>query len=92
IYISIYSGFGLLGLIAFLFGMYYSFLKVLLSRSAFGKSKERSAYALSILIYAVVAFSDGGILFIPVMALFYLVNYLLVTTPSQKEIAISESI
>ena len=79
VYLSVLYNFGLLGLVLFLVGlatpMILHFLRVL----PHGHTSYKRSLSAGLILYLVVAMSDGAILYIPVMAMYWFVVSLLLS-------------
>lgn len=76
VYFSVLKQFGVIGLFSFLVMMMAPMIFVKLSGGL--RSKESKATALGIFIYLIVAGIDGAISYIPVMAIYWMLNSFLV--------------
>jgi hypothetical protein len=79
VYLSVLNVFGVVGLGAFLLAMFTPLGLHLGGATPFRSSSYKRSLASGLGIYLVIAFSDGAILFIPVMAFFWFVVSLLLS-------------
>lgn len=78
VYLSVLHNFGVLGLAFFLLGMTAPLVLHLLGCTPMGRTEYKRSLAAGIAVYLFVAMSDGAILYIPVMAIYwFLVSLLL---------------
>jgi hypothetical protein len=88
IYFSILHNFGVVGLVAFVLGMFFPVALHLLRCVPFHATEYKRSVAAGLMIYLVVAMSDGGLLYIPVMAFYwFLVSLLVSDNPSFEGMA-----
>lgn len=79
VYISVLNGFGLVGLFAFVFLMMSPLVLHFLQWTKHGRSAYKRSLALGMVLYLILAGSDGAILYIPVMAFYWFVASLLLS-------------
>ncbi len=79
IYISVLDGFGILGLIFFLLSMLAPLIIYILGITRYKKSRFKTALFQGLLLYLILSFSDGAILYIPVMAFYWLITSFLLS-------------
>ncbi|MDO8052210.1 hypothetical protein O3301_27430 [Janthinobacterium sp. SUN211] len=80
VYMSILNGFGILGFLSFLLAMLSPVIYGLLRRVPFGGSLYKKSIMSGLIIYLILAISDGAFLYIPVMAIYwFLVSLLLLS-------------
>lgn len=78
IYLGVLLSFGIAGLITFLLGMTFPIFCYLLS--ARHASEEGNAMVFGLVLYLLVACSDGALLLLPVMCFYWLLVMLLITS------------
>lgn len=83
IYMGVLQSFGLTGLIAFLLAICSP---LILAFRKIPFSIEQRAIFSSLLIYLIIAWSDGAILLIPVMAFYWLLSTLLLANMSRQKV------
>lgn len=82
VYVSILDSFGFFGLLVFLLAMFVPIVYGLLRRVPYGASLYKKSILYGLIIYLVLAFSDGAFLYIPVMAIYwFMISMLLSTNP-----------
>jgi hypothetical protein len=79
VYLSVMESFGVLGLAAFVTAMAAPLGLQALGATPFANSGYKRSLAAGLAVYLVVAMSDGAILLIPVMAIYWFVVTLLVS-------------
>ena len=79
IYLSVIDYFGLVGLLTFLIGMTGSLLLYAARALPDGDNEYKRSLAAGLIVYLFVAISDGALLYIPVMALYWFVATLLLS-------------
>jgi hypothetical protein len=79
VYLSVLETFGFVGLAVFMVGMLTPLAAHLLGALPFAGTSYKRSLAAAIMVYLVVSISDGGVLFIPVMAFFWFVVSLLLS-------------
>jgi hypothetical protein len=79
IYLGTLLSFGVVGLITFLFGMTFPLL--MYSTHKQQPSDEGAAIALGLVLYLLIACSDGALLLLPVMCFYWFLTLLLITLP-----------
>lgn len=83
VYLSVLQNFGALGLFFFLVGMITPVIAHLVRALPFAATEYKKSLATGLMVYLFVAMSDGAILFIPVMAIYwFVVSLLLSDNPS----------
>lgn len=80
VYLSILHNFGLLGLACFLVGMAAPLLLHSVGCLPLARTAYKKSLASGLLIYLIIAASDGAILYIPVMAIYWFVVSLLLSS------------
>lgn len=79
VYLSVLETFGFVGLVTFLLGMMAPLAAHLLGALPLGETSYKRSVAAAVMVYLVVSISDGGVLFIPVMAFFWFMVSLLLS-------------
>lgn len=79
VYASIYGDYGALGLLTFILFITAPLIAMAARWRWTGKASR--AATMGIAVYCVIAMSDGAILFIPVMAIYYLMTLIALTGP-----------
>lgn len=79
VYLSVLQNFGVLGLAAFVLGVSAPLLAFFARVVPFGATPFKKSLAAGLMVYLLVAVSDGAILFIPVMAFYWFVASLLLS-------------
>jgi hypothetical protein len=83
VYLSVLQNFGALGLFFFVVGMITPVIAHLVRALPFAATEYKRSLATGLMVYLFVAMSDGAILFIPVMAIYwFVVSLLLSDNPS----------
>jgi len=88
VYLSVAAEFGVIGLGAFLVAMLPPVILHLMRKVPLARSRYKRTLALSLWLYLMLALSDGALLYIPVMAFYWFIVALLLSTnsPKRKEI------
>lgn len=82
VYLSMLANFGVVGLVSFLVGMSGPLILYWIGALPFRGSAYKRGLVAGLVVYLIVALSDGAILFIPVMAFYwFLVSLLLSDNP-----------
>jgi hypothetical protein len=79
VYVSVLDIFGLVGLVAFILAMTGPLLLYATGTLPHAATPYKRALALGLVLYLLVAMSDGALLFIPVMAIYWFVASLLLS-------------
>ncbi|HEV2146522.1 MAG TPA: hypothetical protein VGR37_03815 [Longimicrobiaceae bacterium] len=79
VYLSVLHNFGIVGLAAFLVGMTAPVLLHLAGALPFSATEYKRGLVTGLVVYLVVAMSDGALLFIPVMVFYWFVVSLLLS-------------
>ncbi|MDN2696110.1 hypothetical protein O0882_07260 [Janthinobacterium sp. SUN073] len=77
VYMSVLDSFGILGFLSFLLAMLSPVIYGFLRRVPFGGSLYKKSIMSGLIIYLVLAISDGAFLYIPVMAIYWFLISLL---------------
>lgn len=82
VYVSVLDGFGVVGFLSFLLAMFCSVVYGILRKTPYAGSPYRKSIIFGLILYLLLAFSDGAFLYIPVMAIYwFLISLLLTSNP-----------
>ena len=79
VYVSILDSFGLLGLLTFLLAMFTPVIFGLMRHVPHGASLYKKSVLYGLILYLILAFSDGAFLYIPVLAIYWFLLALLLS-------------
>ncbi len=83
-FLGIYRSFGLIGLISFYLGLLYPIYLMLKPNIYENPLQKRAAFGL--LLYHFISLSDGALIFIPVMALYWSLCYFGLSKPIKNQV------
>ncbi len=84
IYLGVLRSFGILGLIAFLFGMLFPLLLYKVEKGKGQAPIWQSSVVLGLILYLITACADGALLLIPVMCFYWFLVFLLLLSMHQS--------
>ena len=77
VYLSVLNNFGWLGMVSFIIYLTMPLILYAMNKISYSKSIEKKLLALGLVLYLIVAFLDGAILYIPTMPIYWLVVVLM---------------